>query len=131
MVARRVLVIDDDSSITAVTKQVLEEEGFSVEILDTTNRAVVDRAVARFAPDVVLLDSAGAIDYGDSWGIASHLRDATPRPAVLMFTAHAQAILEAETQQTPRSRAAKFTGIVRKPFAMDDLISAVRGARPT
>ena len=126
--AYRVLVIDDDLEVTGVTRDVLEDEGFSVEIVHDLNRAHIDEVLGRFAPHVILLDSAGAFDYGDSWGLAARLRDAPHPPAVVMFTAHASAVREAEQRTTTRSRRAGFTAIVRKPFAVQELVEAVRTA---
>jgi len=73
---RRVLVLDDNEGVSGITRDVLEEHGFIVEFLHDTLRSHVDEMLARFAPEVILLDSAGSRSYGDSWGLAARLRRA-------------------------------------------------------
>jgi CheY-like chemotaxis protein len=85
--------------------------------------------VGRLEPDCVLLDSGGsATDYGDSWAIAERLATRDRSVPVVMFTAHATAIREATAQESGRSQAAHFAGIVGKPFDLDDLLSVVAEA---
>jgi len=127
---RRVLVLDDNEGVSGITRDVLEEHGFIVEFLHDTLRSHVDEMLARFAPEVILLDSAGSRSYGDSWGLAARLRRAPGPPAVIMFTAHASDAREAEQLKTARSQRAGFAAIVRKPFDVDELVRVVRAAAP-
>jgi DNA-binding NtrC family response regulator len=81
--------------------------------------------VARFEPDVVLLDSADAAGYGESWNKATwlHARD---RPiAVSMFTAHTRELAETKRGISERSKGTAFVGFVPKPFDLQELIDVV------
>jgi len=124
----RVLVIEDDEPIGEVTKHLLEAEGFRVDVLALNTPDAVDETISRFAPDVILLDSAAASEFGPSWELAAQLHAMRRAPALVMFSAHSAAAHEAREAASPRSIAAGFAAVVDKPFTIEVLVTAVRSA---
>jgi DNA-binding response OmpR family regulator len=124
----RVLVVEDDGPIGEVTKRLLETEGFRVDVLPLITPDAVDETITRFAPDVVLLDSAAASDFGPSWDLAAQVRAVRRAPALVMFSAHSAAVHEAREGASPRSIAAGFAAVIEKPFTIEVLVTAVRSA---
>ena len=125
--AASVLCVDDDRDVAEVVQAILEDEGYAVSCLYELADDALLRAVGRLEPDVILLDSASAADYGDSWelaGVITHRRRPVP---VVMFTAHTADVAEASAGST-RAQAAGFAAIVLKPFHVDELITAVATA---
>lgn len=124
----RVLCVDDDRDVAEVVQAILEDEGYAVSCLyDLADDALL-RAVGRLEPDVILLDNASTTDYGGSWDMAatiSHRRRPVP---VVMFSAHRADATEASEGESKRTVAAKFAGVVLKPFHLDDLVTAVATA---
>ena len=119
-----VLCVDDDRDVAEVVQAILEDEGYAVSCLYELADDALLRAVGRLEPDVVLLDSASATDYGESWdlaGVITHRRRPVP---VVMFTAHSADVAEASAG-SPRAQAAGFAATVLKPFHLDELITAV------
>lgn len=109
-----VLVVEDDASLRLLCRVNLELEGFRVREASTVTDA---RAGLAEGPDVVLLD----LHVG---GELAHplLEEAKllPKPpAVLLFTG------TAEVDSELRARA---DGAVSKPFEIEDLVAAIRGA---
>ena len=84
--------------------------------------------VEDFAPACVLLDGQGPGQYGESWLNAAWLSEREPAVPTIMFTADQPAADEARHQRTPRSQAARFSGVLIKPFDIDELIRLVSRA---
>ena len=123
-----VLVVDDDQYIARLVVEVLTEEGFAVAELVDPQPVAIRRMVARLEPDVVLLDGGDAAGYGQSWSTAAWLH-ARERPiGVIMFTAHARELAEAQLGASGRSQGAAFVGFVAKPFDLEVLVDTVAGA---
>ena len=121
----RVLLVDDDEDIASLVRDLLMDEGYAVDILTDVGFESVQEAVAKCEPDCVLLDGSSSSGYGESWDSAAWLASRTPAVPVLMFTAHAQVIAEATSNTSGRSQAASFTGLLSKPFELDELIRLV------
>jgi CheY-like chemotaxis protein len=122
---RKVLVVDDDQTMSELVRAVLTDEGYAVSTLNAVGPEAVRVAVNRFEPDCVLLDSNSAGSYDESWKTAAWAH-ARGRPVpVVMFTAHAPASREAIEGTSDRSQAARFAAVVPKPFDLDELIGAV------
>jgi CheY-like chemotaxis protein len=83
---------------------------------------------ARLEPDVVLLDGADKLGYGESWAGAAWLHERDRPIAVIMFTTSARDVAEGEQGESERSRRAAFFGFVRKPFDLDELLDVVTRA---
>jgi CheY-like chemotaxis protein len=123
-----VLCVDDDRDVAEVVQAILADEGYRISCLYELADDALMRAVGSLEPDVILLDSASAIDYSDAWNLAAALhRRARPVP-VVMFTAHAQATREAREGGSERAEQAAFAAILEKPFHLDDLLEAVATA---
>ena len=120
-----VLCVDDDRDVVEVVAAILEDEGYAVSALyDFTGDALL-RAIGRIEPDAILLDSASTVSYGESWDLAADIHERTRPVPVVMFTAHAPDVAEAEEGRSDRSNEAAFAGILSKPFSLDDLVEAV------
>jgi CheY-like chemotaxis protein len=75
-----------------------------------------------------LLDGASPAEYGQSWCTAAWMSERDRRTPVVMFTAHAQDLAEAQLGESARSRRAAFAGIVAKPFDLQVLVDVVARA---
>jgi DNA-binding response OmpR family regulator len=109
-----VLLVEDDDSLRLLCRLNLELDGFRVREAPTVSEA---RAGLEERPDVVLLDLHVAGE--DAHPILDEAKLLDPAPAVLLFSGTAE--IGAEL----RSRA---DGAVPKPFEIDALLAAVRGA---
>jgi DNA-binding response OmpR family regulator len=129
----KVLVVEDDRDIGKIVQQSLTEEGFTVSILQDVHSEAIRVAVAELAPDCILLDSGHQGGYGQSWIDAAWIHARERAVPVVMFTAHGEAIREAESNDSIRSRAAAFAAVLSKPFDIDQLLEIVAHAveRPT
>ena len=80
-------------------------------------------------PDAVLLDGESSLlGYGTSWAEAATLSQRKRRVPVIMFTANAVDLAEAQLAETDRSRKADFVAILPKPFDVDELVETVAKA---
>lgn len=123
-----VLIVDDDRDVSALVTDVLREAGFRVSELADMSPEAIRAEAARIEPDVVLLDGADKLGYGESWAGAAWLHERDRPIAVVMFTSSARDVAEGEQGETERSRRAAFVGFVVKPFDLDDLVDVVTRA---
>lgn len=128
VMAKRVLIIDDDRDITDLVHAILTDEGFSVSVLHDQRPEAIRMVVNQLEPDCVLLDGESPRGYGESWGHASWMSGRNRRVPLIMFTGHRLDVREADTRESERSRQADFVSIVEKPFDLDTLVSAVSNA---
>ena len=127
--ALTVLVVDNDRDITEVARAVLTDEGYKVEALAELTADAISAAVGRIEPDVVLLDGESQNDgYGTSWAAAAALATRHRAIPVVMFSAHGGDMREARDGATKRSQAARFAGIVPKPFDVEMLVDVIARA---
>ena len=123
-----ILCVDDDRDVVEVVQAILEDEGYAVSTLYDLDDEALLRTIGRLEPDAVLLDGFAADGYGEAWGLAADIR-ARPRPVpVVMFTAHARDVAEAQEGTSERATQADFSAILSKPFSLDELVEAVAGA---
>lgn len=113
---QRVLVVDDEPSITELLASVLRFEGFAVETAASGLEAL--RLVGSFRPDVMLLD----IQLPDLDGFAVQKRLVADRSAVpiLFLTARDSA------EDKVRGLTMGADDYVTKPFGLDELVARVR-----
>lgn len=112
--ARRVLVVDDDSSIRAFVGQALRDEGYDVR--QAANGSEALDALARSRPDLILLDVR--MPGVDGWQVLDELRSAAgPQTPVVVMTA----------SYTGQDRALQSgaQGYLAKPFELSDLLECV------
>ena len=114
-----VLVVDDDPQVRQFIREVLEDEGLAVETA-ADGRQALD-LIAQRPPALVVLDITlpvlGGVDLADR--LRAALGNGLP---ILVITADGNA-----TQKAEQVRAYAH---LRKPFAMDDLLAAVRRGLP-
>jgi CheY-like chemotaxis protein len=116
-----VLIIEDDVAIGAVMRSLLMEDGFQVVV---SRHALSVREVARLGPDVLVLDLMLGARAG-GWDLLQTLSGApgTARIPVVVCSAD-----ERRVQQIEDHREGLAAVVVRKPFAREDLLHAVRTA---
>ncbi|MEO8247466.1 MAG: response regulator, partial [Chloroflexota bacterium] len=123
-----VLCVDDDHDVAAMIEAILVDEGYDIRFLyDHADDALL-RTVGSVEPDVILLDSASPGHFGESWASAAAVATRSRPISVIMFSAHARDIEEAQEGETERARAAKFAAVIPKPFHLDELLDAVATA---
>ena len=113
----RVLVVDDEESITQLLCTALRYEGFTTASAGTGREAL--GTVSSFRPDLVLLD----VMLPDIDGFEVHRRltgSGTPRLPVIFLTARR------ETDDRIRGLTIGADDYVVKPFSLEELIARVR-----
>ena len=112
----RILVIDDDPSVTSVLKRGLAYEGFRVDTADTGERGL---AIARdYAPDLVILDVM--LPGSDGYEVLRRLRAADPDVPVMMVTAR-----DASSDQVQGLDVGADDYVV-KPFTFEVVVARVK-----
>jgi two-component system OmpR family response regulator len=109
----RVLVVDDEESISRLVSTVLRYEGFAVETAASGRDAIA--AVTEFAPDLVVLD----VMLPDLDGFEVHRRLGGTVP-VIFLTARGT------TEDLVHGLTLGADDYVPKPFSLDELVARVR-----
>ena len=117
----RVLLIEDEPNIATAIAFLLQRDGWRVSTHPEGRTAL--EAVARHAPDVVILDAM--LPGLSGFDVLAAIR-AGPRPAlpVLMLTAKGQ------RHDRERAEALGVDRFMTKPFSNAALVEAVRALRP-
>ncbi len=110
-----ILVVEDDDSLRLLCRVNLELEGFRV--LEAATLARARELLASEEPSVILLDLH--VSGEDGRMLLDEARQLDPPPAVLLFTG---------TVEIDDELRARTEGSVSKPFEIEDLVAAVRGA---
>ncbi|NGY03523.1 response regulator transcription factor [Solimonas terrae] len=84
----RVLVVEDDPKIAALLRDYFAHADFTVEVIHRGDEA--DAAIARFAPQLLILDLQ--LPGRDGLDICRALRARGPDPAIIMLTARVDEI---------------------------------------
>jgi DNA-binding response OmpR family regulator len=113
--APRILVVDDDPTVSEVVARYLERDGYVVETL-ADGRTALDRALAE-PPDLVVLDLM--LPGIDGLEVCRRLRALAPVPIV---------ILTARSQESDRIVGLELGAddYVAKPFSAKELVARVR-----
>jgi DNA-binding response OmpR family regulator len=120
------LVVDDDETIRAVVRRLVEIAGGSVVEAATGEDAL--RALYAERPDIVVLDIDLATEL-DGWQVLERIRQVTDMP-VVMLSAHADEL------EKVRALKAGADDYVTKPFGPQELLARLQanlrraGARP-
>jgi DNA-binding response OmpR family regulator len=109
-----VLVVDDEPAIRLLCRVNLELEGFRV--LEAGTLGAARATLDDHDVDVVVLDLH--VGAEDGFSLADELRDRDEGVKVALLTGSVEA---------SRTDAARVDAVVRKPFALDTLVGAVRG----
>jgi DNA-binding response OmpR family regulator len=113
---KRVLVVEDDKAIGRLLVDNLQLDGFAVELCETGRDAF--NALARFAPDLVLLD----LMLPDGFDGLELCRSLSQRPAPIPVI-----ILTARSEKEDRVRGLTMGAddYVVKPFALEELLARI------
>lgn len=112
----RVLVVDDEESITQLLCTALRYEGFEVDFSDTGRGALAK--VESFRPDLLLLDVM--LPDLDGFEVQRRLPDGPERLPVVFLTARR------ETEDRVRGLTIGADDYVTKPFSLEEVIARVR-----
>jgi two-component system OmpR family response regulator len=112
----RVLVVDDEDSITQLVSTVLRYEGFEVETAHDGHTAV--KRAARFRPDLVVLDVM--LPDLDGFEVYRRLVGGGRRVPVLFLTA------KDRTADRVHGLTLGADDYVGKPFSLEELVARVR-----
>ena len=123
-----ILCVDDDRDVAEVVEAILDDAGYKVSCLYELADDALLRSIGRLEPDVILLDSASAADYGNSWDLAATITHRRRPVPLIMFSAHSADAREATEGESQRAGAAQFAAVVLKPFDLDELLAAVAKA---
>jgi CheY-like chemotaxis protein len=114
---RLIMVVDDDADIRETVADVLQDEGYSVEVAANGREVLEQLHGSTRLPDLILLDLM--MPELDGWGVLAEL-EKTPRFAsvpVVVFSAYAS--------DDAAVAALKVRGFVRKPLRLEDLLAVV------
>ena len=124
MLAKRVLIVDDDADIRDLLFSALAEDGYEgVQACDGREALAV---VERWRPDVIVLDLM--MPGMDGWTFARRLREG-PLPSTIPIL-----VLSAAHDLGGKARAVDAAEVVSKPFDLEMLlpkIARMAGASPT
>jgi CheY-like chemotaxis protein len=113
-----ILIIEDDEAIAEVVRQVLSDEGYSVERARSLQQArTLLTAPDAVSWDLVLSDAVLASD-GDKLSRLNDLRALTRAPIVIL-SGWPQTLFADYAERG-------FAAVVAKPFDLDDLVAVVR-----
>ena len=112
----RILVVDDESSITDLVATVLRYEGFGVEVAANGWDAL--RLAADFRPDLVVLDVM--LPDNDGFEVHRKLRDRGVGVPVIFLTARDA------TEDKVRGLTIGGDDYITKPFSLEELVARIR-----
>ena len=111
---RKVLLVDDDDELAEVVRKVLRDAGYSVATV--RDGAAALELIRHSAPDLILLDLAMPIM--DGFSFATQYRRTAPNGAGIV-------LLTGNPQAADIARSLGADGVIRKPFTLDELLTAV------
>jgi len=112
---KRLLVVEDDASISQVLQDNLVYEGFEVECATTGDQAL-DK-VQTFSPDLILLDLM--LPGQSGFDVCEALSNGPQRPAIIVLTARR------DDKDKVRALNLGADDYVTKPFTLDELLARV------
>jgi CheY-like chemotaxis protein len=116
-----ILIVEDDFDIREALTQILEEEGYRVRCAANGQEALAVAAEDP-VPSLILLDLMMPVMNG--WQFrAEQLKDARIASVPVL-------IISADPQLQSKAEALGVAGLLRKPIALDDLLSAVKDHCP-
>jgi two-component system, OmpR family, response regulator len=111
----RVLVVDDEPSITDAVATALRYEGFETQ--EVANGRAAEKAINDFRPDLIVLDVM--LPDLDGFAIARRLRDGRHRTPVIFLTAR-------DASEDKLEGLAVGDDYVTKPFSLAEIVARVR-----
>jgi two-component system chemotaxis response regulator CheY len=116
----KVLVVDDDESISEFVTWVLSDEGH--EVSAASNGEVALHLLEGYHPDVILLDMR--MPVMDGWKFAEMYRSGRNSPAPIV-------VLTAAQDAAQRADEIGADAYLGKPFDLEELLSVVKRFGPT
>jgi len=114
--SKKILILDDSEDILEVMKDVLEMEGYEIEILNYT--ADICKSVITFNADLVILDY---ILFGINGGELCHMLKTNP------LTAHIPVVMVSAYPRVLESLGNYGSdAFVAKPFSLTDIVNTVK-----
>jgi CheY-like chemotaxis protein len=114
--SKKILILDDSEDILEVMKDVLEMEGYEIEILNYT--ADICKSVITFNADLVILDY---ILFGINGGELCHMLKTNP------LTAHIPVVMVSAYPRVLESLGNYGSdAFVAKPFSLADIVDTVK-----
>ena len=114
MMAKKVLIVEDDSNIAELLNLYLEKEGFEPLVAKDGGKGVVQ--FRAFQPDLVLLDIM--LPVMDGWSVLKKIRESSKVP-VIMLTA------KGETSDKVSGLEMGADDYIVKPFEMKELMARI------
>jgi two-component system, OmpR family, response regulator len=114
--ATRILVVDDEASITELVAMALRYEGFTVQAVQNGREAL--DAVTAFAPDLVVLDIM--MPGLDGFEVARRVRNGSSVLPILFLTARDG------TEDKVRGLTLGGDDYMTKPFSVEELVARIR-----
>lgn len=111
----QILVVDDEPTVRAAIKQLLQHIGFEVEAVDGGEAALARLSQRPF--NVVITDFSMPGMAGDQ--LVARIRQRTPEQAIIMVTAFAE-------EYKSFGRHASVNALVLKPFTLKELNGAIQ-----
>ena len=117
---KRVLVVDDDRSLTELLQMVLEDAGYQVTLAENGREAIV--SAAKDPPDLVVLDVV--MPEMDGWATSDHLlsHERTAKIPIIFLSARVQA------EDQLRGWYRGCFDYLTKPFDIQELLEKVSQA---
>ena len=112
--ARKVLIIEDDSNIAQLLQLYLEKEGFETCVARDGGKGV--ESFRSFQPDLVLLDIM--LPVMDGWGVLRKIREESAAP-VIMLTA------KGEVEDRVSGLESGADDYIVKPFEMKEVLARI------
>jgi two-component system, OmpR family, response regulator len=111
----RVLVVDDEPSITDAVATALRYEGFQTR--EVANGRTAEKAIGEFQPDLIVLDVM--LPDLDGFAIARRLREGRHRTPVIFLTAK-------DASEDKLEGLAIGDDYVTKPFSLAEIVARIR-----
>jgi DNA-binding response OmpR family regulator len=117
---KKVLVVDDDRSLTELLQMVLEDAGYQVTLAENGREAIV--SAAKDPPDLVVLDVV--MPEMDGWATSDHLlsHERTAKIPIIFLSARVQA------EDQLRGWYRGCFDYLTKPFDIQELLEKVEQA---
>lgn len=115
--AKRILLVDDESSVRGCFRMILEIDGHTVTEANNGAEALDLFTESRF--DLVATDFEMPVMKGNE--LAVKIKKLAPKQPILMITAHEKELGESENP---------VDSILNKPFTMDNLCEAIAKLLP-
>src|SRR6185503_4033377 len=111
----RILVVDDERSITFALRQYFLQQGYVVDCACTSEEAVELLAASQYHLAIVDVELRGNKDHSDGINLATYIRDQAPATAVIILSA----VETAEARQ--RALSAGVHSYVPKPARLSQI----------